>query len=100
MIAGTGARGFSGDGGPAARATFDGPTGLSVDASGTVYVADSNNHRVRRIKPDGTIDTLAGSGALVGDGVPADSAVVWVIDVGGHRRALDHREGIELVALP
>jgi NHL repeat len=61
-IAGTGEGGFSGDGGPALRATFSDPRYLGVDAAGNVYVADTNNERVRKISPNGQIMTVAGSG--------------------------------------
>ena len=47
--------------GPAAGARFDAPWGIAVDAGGTVYVSDTNNHRIRRIK-GGVVDTLAGTG--------------------------------------
>lgn len=77
-IAGTGQAGFSGDGSPAVNARFYSPTGLTVDADGSVYVADYWNHRIRRIRPDGIIETYAGSGATgaggggySGDGGPA-----------------------------
>ena len=46
-IAGTGAAGFSGDGGPATAATLDLPTALAFDSAGNLYLADTNNHRVR-----------------------------------------------------
>jgi sugar lactone lactonase YvrE len=72
-IAGTGSAGFSGDGGPATAAALNGPNGLAVAPDGTIYVADQLNFRVRRIAPDGTIDTVAGSGrqGRAGDGGPA-----------------------------
>jgi streptogramin lyase len=50
--------------GPAAR--FSSPLGLCVDAQGVVYVADAFNHRIRRIAPDGTVTTIAGSGPVGG----------------------------------
>jgi trimeric autotransporter adhesin len=48
-IAGTGEAGFDGDGGPSDQATLNSPTGLAMDASGNLYVADSGNHRIRKI---------------------------------------------------
>ena len=75
-FAGTGVAGFAGDGGPAGEAALNEPLGMSVDAAGNVYVADTKNHRIRRITPDGTIDTLAGTGVAgyAGDGGPAAAA--------------------------
>jgi sugar lactone lactonase YvrE len=75
-LAGTGTAGFSGDGGPAASARLNFPYGLAVDSAGNVYIADLGNNRVRRVSPDGTISTLAGTGApgSLGDGGPAVNA--------------------------
>ncbi|MGW1283303.1 NHL domain-containing protein [Streptomyces sp. NPDC002586] len=75
-VAGTGAAGFSGDGGPAASAQLNSPVGVVVDSTGTVYIADLGNHRVRKITADGRISTVAGTGAagFSGDGGPAASA--------------------------
>ena len=75
-IAGTGIQGYSGDGGPALAAQFDGPRGLAGDGVGNLYVADDNNNRVRRIDPSGIMTTLAGTGtpAFSGDGGPARAA--------------------------
>lgn len=74
--AGSGARGSFGDGGPALDAAFDGPMGLAVDTAGNLYVADENNHVVRRITPAGIIDTVAGNGrqGYSGDGARARDA--------------------------
>ncbi len=58
-LAGTGTRGFSGDGGPAADAQLASPLGIATDAEGNVYIADAGNNRVRRVAVDGTMDTVA-----------------------------------------
>ncbi len=75
-VAGTGTKGFSGDGGPATAARLDGPFGVAVDSTGTLYIAEHNNHRVRKITPDGKISTVVGTGTAGsdGDGGPAVSA--------------------------
>ncbi|MEM7339450.1 MAG: hypothetical protein AAF467_12435 [Actinomycetota bacterium] len=78
VIAGTGERGFSGDGGPATAARLNQPWGLELAADGTLYVADHANHRIRAITPGGTITTVAGTGAATtnGDGGPAIDAAL------------------------
>jgi predicted esterase/sugar lactone lactonase YvrE len=75
-VAGTGMPGFSGDGGPAIAAELNAPWGLALDTAGNLYIADSGNHRVRRLAPDGSITTVAGSGTagFSGDGGPATAA--------------------------
>jgi trimeric autotransporter adhesin len=75
-IAGTGTRGFLGDGGPAIAARMASPLGIVIDTAGNVIFSDLGNRRVRRIAPDGTISTLAGTGSVgnVGDGGPATAA--------------------------
>jgi uncharacterized protein (TIGR03437 family) len=69
-IAGTGTAGFSGDGGQATSAQFSSPCNAIVDSSGTIYVSDSANNRVRKITSDGTVSTIAGNGTAgyAGDG--------------------------------
>jgi sugar lactone lactonase YvrE len=62
-VAGTGACGFSGDGSRAGAAQLCSPEGIAADSAGNVFIADSGNGRVRRISPDGTIATVAGTGA-------------------------------------
>jgi sugar lactone lactonase YvrE len=59
---------FSGDGGPALQAYIDGPNGIVVDSDGTIYFTDFLNCRVRRISPNGTIDTVVGRKGFGGDG--------------------------------
>ena len=75
-IAGTGEVGFSGDGGPAVEAELRNPYGVAVDSAGNVYIADSSNHRIRKVDSTGTITTIAGTGEVgfSGDGGPAVEA--------------------------
>src|SRR5215212_7108367 len=63
VVAGTGAAGFSGDGGAATQAQLRNPSGVGVAPDGTVYIADSGNLRVRAVAPGGTISTVAGTGS-------------------------------------
>lgn len=68
-IAGTGEAGFSGDGGAAALARLCDPEGIAVGPSGDLYIADTGNHRVRRLEVEsGTITTIAGNGSVGGGG--------------------------------
>jgi hypothetical protein len=75
-VAGTGAKGFSGDGGPATQAKISAPRGISGASDGTFYIADSDNNRVRRVAANGVITTVAGTGVkgFSGDGGPAMQA--------------------------
>jgi sugar lactone lactonase YvrE len=66
-IAGTGVAGFSGDGGPATAAQLYGPSAVATASDGTIYIADSGNNRVRKVAPDGTISTIAGTGSGIGN---------------------------------
>tara|TARA_B110000438_G_scaffold136444_1_gene131866 strand:+ start:71 stop:2251 length:2181 start_codon:yes stop_codon:yes gene_type:complete len=74
--AGSGQSGFSGDGGPAANASFRVPAGLAFDSEGNLYIADRENHRVRKVDPKGYISTFAGIGeaGFSGDEGPAVKA--------------------------
>jgi len=96
-LAGSGTAGFADGAGVTAQLKT--PLGVSVDHAGTVYVADQGNHRIRKIQPDGTVSTLAGSGtAGFADGVGAtvqfdnpygvavdSSGRVYVADMSNHR---------------
>ncbi len=75
-FAGTGAKGFSGDGGPADKAQLNNPFAVARGPDGFIYMCDVDNHRVRRVAKDGTISTFAGNGkkAYAGDGGPAIQA--------------------------
>jgi len=80
-VAGTGAPGYFGDGGAARSARLNNPRGLAMDAEGNLYIADTDNHRIRNVNSGGFIRTIAGTG--VGgwrdsdDGGAAISAQLW-----------------------
>ena len=78
-IAGTGIEGYSGDKADATAAQLDTPTGVAVDTSGNIYIADSHNHRIRKIS-GGTITTFSGTGApgFSGDTGSAVAAQLWL----------------------
>jgi hypothetical protein len=78
-VAGNGTRGFSGDGGPAARAQLYEPEGVSLTADGGFLIAERLNHRIRKVSANGTISTVAGNGtpAFFGDGGPPTLASLF-----------------------
>ena len=61
-VAGNGKGGFSGDGGNATEAALFNPRDVTVDPSGNLYIADSNNNRIRKVDVYGVINTIAGNG--------------------------------------
>ena len=75
-IAGSGVQGFTGDGGAAISAELNEPSGIAVSADGRIFIADTNNERIRVINTNGTISTFAGTGVagISGDGGPATAA--------------------------
>ena len=77
-VAGTEQLGYSGDGGPAALAELAHPDGLAIARDGTMFIGDRFNSRIRQVAPDGTITTIAGTGAhgFTGDGGPARAATL------------------------
>jgi streptogramin lyase len=102
-VAGTGKPGYSGDGGPAQQAAFNGPKGIALGPKGDVFVVDSENDAIRKIdRATGVVTTVAGSGRarrFSGDGGPALKAMfsqphgicvgadgaVYIGDTGNHR---------------
>jgi sugar lactone lactonase YvrE len=96
-LAGSGSAGYLD--GPVVAAQFSSPTGVAVDAAGNVLVADRDNHRIRKLAPDGTVSTVAGSGAPGFADGPAGAArfsapsgvavdprgTIWVADSGNSR---------------
>jgi uncharacterized protein (TIGR03437 family) len=99
-FAGNNTAGFKGDGGPANAAQLNKPVGIAMDAAGNIYLADTNNCRIRKITTDGIITTIAGSRSIgySGDGGDATSAAlnyprsiavspngtVYIADTGNH----------------
>jgi streptogramin lyase len=75
-VAGTGAQGFAGDGGPAKSAQVDNPYGIVRGPDGALWFCEYTGQRIRRIAPDGTLTTIAGTGqkGYTGNGGPADKA--------------------------
>ena len=75
-IAGTGQRGYSGDGGPASQAQVNNPYGIAIGPGGALYICDTDNHVVRKVSTNGTIATVAGNGkrGYSGDGRKATEA--------------------------
>jgi len=78
-VAGNGTEPYSGDGGPATNAGLSYPSGVAVDASSNLYIADYGNARIRKVSINGFITTVAGNGAFgySGDGGAAASASLY-----------------------
>ena len=78
-VAGNGILSFSGDGGAATNAAFNGPMGVAVDSQGNFFIADRGNNRIRKVDADGVITTVAGNGSdsFSGDGAAATNAAVF-----------------------
>ena len=79
VVAGNGTAGFSGDGGAALEASLSPVGGVAVDGAGNLFIADSNNNRIRKVSAAGTITTVAGngSGGYSGDGGVATAAKLY-----------------------
>lgn len=78
-VVGCGEAGFSPDGTPAHQAKLDQPYGLAVTGDGTIYIADSRNNCVRRVTPQGVLETIAGS-STAGDGRDGEPATAAVLN--------------------
>jgi sugar lactone lactonase YvrE len=90
-VAGTGTRGFAGDGGPARGAVLNWPDGLAFDASDNLFIADSGNNRIRKVTKAGIITTVAGNGVagFSGDRGPALNAALNLSGSQVHGLAVD-----------
>jgi sugar lactone lactonase YvrE len=110
-VAGTGKRGFSGDGGPATSAELDGPGTIGFDLAGNLYIVEIIGNRVRKVDTQGNITTIAGNGqaGFAGDGGPAIDAqfnhahwgavnkqtgAIYIVDTLNHRIRQIDSEGI------
>ena len=110
-LAGTGVKGFSGDGGAAAKAQLNNPYAVARGPDKAIYICDVDNHRIRRVTADGNISTYAGSDkkGYAGDGGPATAAslnqpyeMAWdaggnlfFVELGNHLvRRVDAKSGV------
>ena len=109
-VAGVGEQGFSGDGGPATLAAISLPRDVVLDAEGSLYIADGANNRIRKVSPDGTITTVAGTGRAEFSGggharraslsMPYSIALdpagnLFIVDTGSYRvRKIDASTGV------
>jgi len=110
-FAGKGVAGFAGDDGPASEAQLNGPTGIARGPDGALYICDTGSHRIRKVKTNGKIQTLAGTGepGWSGDGGPAIAArlnepyevrfdasgnIYWVERVSAAVRRCDAKTGV------
>ncbi len=107
VVAGTGAAGSAGDGGPATSALLNHPEGLAVDAAGNLFIADTGNNRIRRATVAGTITTVAGNGVFgySGDGGPATAAhlanpTAVAVDAAGDLLIADNDNDVIRESLP
>ncbi len=78
LMAGSAGRGYSGDGGPLEAARFLSAESFAIAPDGSIYVADTGNHRIRIVSPEGTVTTFAGTGepGFAGDGGPSQRAML------------------------
>ena len=107
LAAGNGQQGYSGDGAASTQARLDSPTALAIASDGSLLIADTHNHAIRRVDSGGVISTLAGTGkpGYAGDDAPgtpiqfrsprglavAANGDVYIADSGNHRIRVLHR---------
>ncbi len=99
-VAGTGSAGNAGDGGPATGAQLNTPKAVAVDATGTLYIADTNNYRVRHVGQDGTIETIAGNGESAVRELPPSGQATDIPVVGVEALAVDGAGNLYLATNP
>ncbi len=95
-VAGNGVKMFAGDGGPANGAKLSFPHGIAVDKKDNLIISDKGHYRIRRVSPDGIIQTIAGNGTRgnIGDGLPALKASIY----GATSLKLNNKEEIFIVS--
>lgn len=115
-VAGNGLPGYSGNGGKAVNARLYYPTGISVDASGNIFIADYTNNRIRMVMEDGTINTIAGTGVFgdTGEGglatkarlrfptnvLAASNGTVYVVDTQNQKIKLLTKQAVTPTSVP
>ena len=104
-VAGNGNNSYSGDGGAATNAALYFPYGVAVDSMGNIFIADHNNHRIRKVETDGIITTVAGNGSpnYSGDGGAANNTGIYLpwgvaIDVRGNLLIADGNHCVRKVS--
>jgi len=99
-VAGTGSAGNAGDGGQATDAQLDTPKAVAVDTAGNLYIADTNNYRVRRVGLDGIIETVAGNGDSTVRELPASGQATEIPVVGVEALTVDRAGNLYLATNP
>jgi sugar lactone lactonase YvrE len=104
VVAGTGESGFNGDGGPATAAQLHAPHDVIVDPDGNILIADTFNHRIRRIDSKGVITTIAGDGKTTSLNNPQSIALdrdgnLYIADTYNHVvRKMDRESKLSIFA--
>jgi trimeric autotransporter adhesin len=99
-VLGSGLTGFIGDRGPGQNAVLKAPRGAAVGSDGSIYIADTDAHAIRKLAPDGTVSTIAGVGSpdFTGDSGPAYLAALNtptdVIEIGGSLYIAENGNGL------